>query len=167
MHKFYKGILYAGVVLISSQSFAAGVCPNNYKETSVSGYVQTANISETLQIGTVQLTLLRLQNQKVEFDQLGAIVGTVTDSSEGGAITYLDHSLFFGNGTKIQTEADVAQIIGINSECSFDVLETITNFTGTKDLQGATGSIIATGTVNFPPCGNQNSFTLSGTVCLK
>ena len=80
----------------------------------------------------------------------------------------LDHNIIFTDGSRIETDGDVAQIVGvIDPICSFHVVETISNFWGTKKFKKASGEITALGTISFCDGENGNHFDLSGTVCLK
>lgn len=137
------------------------------KPATVSGKVETINLSETLQLGEIELTLTSGKHGKTVFDETGGVIGRITESNPLTGESYLNHSIIFQGGTRIETEGDYAKIQYPLSACSFAVVETISNYRGSGVFYGATGEIVATGTVSVPPCPNKNEFTLSGTVCMK
>lgn len=157
-------------------SIAAGnamgsACPNGYTETSVSGSVSTINVGaneegQQQQFGTIKMQLTNTNKSgKVLFDESGTVVGTTLEETPTGSI--LSHIITFADGSTIETVGDEATIVGGTSACSFIVEEVISNFWGTQEFKRATGEIWADGEVSFPPdCENQNTFELSGTVCL-
>jgi outer membrane lipoprotein SlyB len=160
------------VVTLCSVNAMGASCPKDSRETAVSGTVSTINISETQQVGSIELTLIKNGDGKVLFDQHGTVVGTITgtDTDEAGRpVTILSHVISFDDGSSIETMGDTATILYPTSEqlCSFVVEEIISNFWGTQIFKRATGTIRADGEISFPPaCANQNQFDLSGTVCL-
>lgn len=135
--------------------------------TSVYGTVDTVNVSETIQVGTIHLKLIN-EKGDVKYEEDGAIVGRVTSSDPETGASTLDHHIFFTDGSTIETTDDQAQLIPpFTSPCSFNVVETINNFWGTKEFKRASGNIYANGTISFCEGSNGNHFDLSGTVCLK
>jgi hypothetical protein len=146
-------------------------CPDGYTETSVSGSVSTINISETQQFGSIDMKLTKAtgKKEKVLFDESGDLLGTITDRSDDGLVTTLSHTITFDDGSTIETMGDKSTLGSPTSPdwCSFLVEEIISNFWGTQTFKRATGEIRADGSISFPPyCENQNTFELSGTVCL-
>ena len=163
MRRQIVGIAFLGFAVVMGSAVA-----DECKETAtVSGSVNTTNISDTIQIGTVKLNLESDKNGREVFDEFGGIVGRVIESTPETGTSVLNHSLFFEDGTRVETQGDVAQILYPITACSFAVTETISNYVGSGVFKGATGNIVAEGTVSVPPCKNENSFTLSGTVCIK
>ncbi len=162
-----KNMIYISIVIMSiitTDVIAGGKDCNSL--TTVYGTVDTINVSETIQVGTIHLQLMA-ENGTVKFEENGAIVGRVTSSDPETGESTLDHHIFFADGSRIETEGDQAQITSFNSECSFNVSETISNFWGTKKFKRASGEIYAIGVVSFCDGENGNHFELSGTVCLK
>jgi hypothetical protein len=162
-----KNCLYVLIVIMSIITTDVTASGDECKSlTTVYGSVDTINVSETIQIGTIHLQLVA-DNGQVKYDEDGAIVGTVTSSNPETGESTLDHHIFFADGSRIETTDDHAQITSITTPCSFTVEETINNFWGTKAFKRASGDIHANGTVSFCEGSNGNHFDLEGTVCLK
>ena len=163
------------IITMAAGNAMGAACPSGYTETSVSGSVSTMNIGENnqgqqQQFGTIEMRLTKTNNSgKVAFDQHGTIFGTVTDETVdmyGRPVSILSHTITFEDDSSIETVGDEATITGAISQCSFVVEEVISNFWGTQTFKRATGEIRADGSISVPPCDNQNTFELSGTVCL-
>lgn len=159
------------IVSMTAVGAFADECPEGYTETAVSGSVSTINISETQQFGSIEMQLTNTNKKgKVLFDESGTLLGTITDQTVddyGRPVSILSHTINFEDGSTIETVGDEATIVSANSACSFMVEEVISNFWGTQSFKRATGEIRADGNLSVPPyCDNQNTFVLSGTVCL-
>ena len=133
---------------------------------TVYGSVDTINLTQSIQVGSIHLQLISDNNGKVVFEEDGGIVGRVTSQDSTGGST-LDHHIIFADGSTIETNDDKAQITGVTSPCSFEVKEIISDLWGTRAFKKASGMIYAVGTVNFCEGTNGNHFELTGTVCLK
>jgi hypothetical protein len=166
MKKTFLASSMAILTMTAINAMGAG-CPSGYTEASVSGSVSTMNISATQQFGSIDMQLTKNGNSKVLFDESGDLLGTITDRSDDGLVTTLSHTITFDDGSTIETMGDKATVQYSTSDCSFVVEEIISNFWGTQTFKRATGEIRADGSISFPPyCENQNTFELSGTVCL-
>jgi hypothetical protein len=159
------------IMTMTAVNAMGAACPSGYTETIVSGSISTINISETQQFGQIEMQLTNTNKKgKVLFDESGTLIGTITDQTVddyGRPVSILSHSVTFNDGSTIETVGDEATITGGISECSFVVEEVIGNFWGTQAFKRATGEIRADGSISVPPyCDNQNTFELSGTVCL-
>ena len=166
---FRRTILATSLSLLSTlagNAIAEGSCPDGFKETEVYGSVSTQTISETQQVGSIELELVRYENDKTLFNMQGAIIGTIVGKNDYEQIL-LDHTIVFEDGSTIQTSGDTATPQGFVTQCDMAVEELISNFWGTGVFKRASGNIVANGTIGVcPPPGNTNSFSLSGTVCL-
>jgi len=161
-----KNIFNVSIAIMSI--FATDVFANDEckKEAEVTGTIDTINVSQSIQVGTIHLILSDADDGEVVFDEKGGIIGRIT--SQEGLKSTLDHHIFLADGSGIETTDDEAQIIGDDGTgCSFAVTETITKLWGTKKFKRASGTIYATGTISFCEGANGNHFTLQGTVCLK
>jgi hypothetical protein len=159
----------AAILSIAATSTMADTCPNNFRETAVTGTVTTTNISETMQLGSIEMQLTGVKQGKVRFDERGAIVGRITGQTQdiyGRPVTILNHTIVFEDGSTIETSGDEATLNGYPDESgNIPVTEIISNFWGTGAFKRASGTIHADGSINV--YGGQNEFVLSGTVCLK
>jgi hypothetical protein len=157
------------ILSIAATSVMADTCPQNFRETAVTGTVTTTNISETMQLGSIEMQLTDVKHGKVRFDEHGAIVGRITGQDLddwGRPVTLLDHTIIFEDGSTIETSGDEATLNGYPDESGhIPVAEIISNFWGTGAFKRASGTIHADGSINV--YGGQNEFVLSGTVCLK
>ncbi len=162
---------------IGAANMASAACDAAFQEASVSGTVDTLNVSQSLQVGTIDMRLTSVKKDKVLFDQRGAIVGQVVGMvpGEGPLTVFLDHDITFANGVEIETSGDTATVYGDpTTQLDVPVMEVIDNFWGSKIFRKATGEIVAQGTLNilqgYTPAGDpilRNEFELSGTLCLK
>ena len=157
------------ILSIAATSVMADTCPQTFRETTVSGTVTTTNISETMQLGTIEMQLIGVKHGKIRFDEQGAIVGRITGQTQddyGRLVSILDHTIIFEDGSTIETSGDEATLTGYPDESgNIPVAEVISNFWGTSAFKRARGTIQADGSINV--YGGQNEFVLSGTVCLK
>lgn len=176
---------------MAAPNLMADECRKGFQLVGVSGEVHTKVVINPddldtptgVQAGTVTLKLDRLDpNKKAKtlFEQTGAVVGQVTGfvlptpdpDSYPYPVVYLDHDMTFANGVTIETSGDQAVVYGDPFEASVqgtDVVETINNFSGTKNFRNATGTITAVGTINrfcddYELC---NDFMLDGEMCIK
>ena len=166
-----KNIFNVSIVIMSI--FATDVFASNDEcktEVNVAGTIETTNVSQTIQVGTIHLQLSQgeEENKEVVFEKNGGIIGRITSQNADTGETTLDHHIFFTDGSKIETTGDRAQITADHGTgCSFDVTEIISDFWGTKEFKRASGEITANGTISFCEGANGNHFELGGTVCLK
>ncbi len=158
----------------------AGQCEKNFQEVTVTGMVNTRNVTPVIQVGTIDMQLTSVKKGKVLFDQVGAVVGQITsqgiDGSTGLPFATLDHDITFEHHVEIKTTGDVATIYGdpTTGEPVY-VEEVLSNFEGTKTFKNATGEIIAAGFLNASidfnsetgEYSSSNVFELSGYLCIK
>ncbi len=133
--------------------------------------VETWNISKKMQVGWVYL---RLQDELGEtvYEADGMVIGRITrvDNSGPYPVTYVNHRIYFDDGSRLFTKDDMAlpdfyPEIEI-PEGSIPVLETITQVKGSGAFQyGYTDGITARGFMTPVP-GGDNYFELSGTICM-
>lgn len=139
----------------------------------VSGSVTSENITPTIQIGRMDFTLQH--DTQVVFKESGSLVGNITSSDATFGTTMLDHKIKFARGDSFRTSGDEAQIIGIvgaeadGAFCAFNMLENITDIPkGTGIFKNVTRvDVLALGTVSNCSYFNENTFTLSGTLCTE
>lgn len=140
---------------------------------SVSGRVTTLNISPTRQAGQICMTLTNASGQEV-FDQCGAILGDVVSANRETGQSTLNHTILFSKAQGLTTKNDAAQITGVQAvdatgmPCAFNVVEKITQISWANGiLRSGPVDITAVGTVSACANKNLNSFTLSGSACIK
>ena len=98
--------LLASTVIIgySNTSFAdGGTC------YVAGGTVTTENVTPTLQMGNIYLTLTNSDGLMV-FDETGSLVGNITGTDGFGA-TLLSHKARFPQGNSFVTKADIAELV--------------------------------------------------------
>ena len=140
----------------------------------VGGSLTTENITPALQLGNMTLTLSHGATGEV-FSETGSLVGNITDDSQAGfGRTVLSHKARFPQGDSFVTDGDVAQIVGLIAfdngvPCGFAIDEKITDIPkGTGLFKNVTSvDVTALGTVYNCPGVNENSFELSGTLCVE
>ena len=177
MKKFGVSVAFLSIFAINVM---ANECPKNFQEVTVTGTVNTQNVTADMQVGTIDMQLTYVKNSKLLFDQLGAVVGQITDQGidplTGLPFAYLDHDITFANKVEIETNGDIATIYGDpTTGAPVPVVEVINNLQGTKIFKKATGEIIATGQLNSNVEYNSNTnefisynyFELSGSLCIK
>ena len=170
----------AAFLSIFATSVMANECPKTFQEVTVTGTVNTQNVTADMQVGTIDMQLTSVKNGKLLFDQLGAVVGQITDQGIDPEtwlpFAHLDHDITFADRAEIETNGDLATIYGDPTSGSpVPVVEVINNFQGTKTFKKATGAIIASGYLNSAVEYNTNtggyssynSFVLSGSLCIK
>lgn len=140
---------------------------------SVSGRVTTLNISPTRQAGQICMTLTNASGKEV-FDQCGAILGEVVSANRDTGQSTLNHTILFGKEQGLTTQNDVAQITGVQAvdatgmPCAFSMVEKITRISWANGtLRSGPANITAAGSVSSCPDKNLNTFTLSGSACIK
>jgi hypothetical protein len=121
----------------------ADECRKNFQEVTVTGTVNTQNITADMQVGTIDMQLTSKEG-KVLFDELGAVVGQITDQGFdpeiGLPFAYLDHDITFADKSEIETNGDFATIYGDpTSGMPVPAVEVINNFQGAKTFKKATG----------------------------
>jgi hypothetical protein len=139
----------------------------------VEGWVETTNISETLQVGQVNFHITGRDG--VVFDGTGAIVGEIKSTALDGTppTVFLDHTMVFPRGQRVETTGDEAALLyptGFEDDgtpCAFAVTESITQLSGNKLFRHATVDVTAVGTISSCSDDNANRFTLSGEICLR
>ena len=156
---------------------------------AVMGEVNTENVSDLVQIGSIVLTLTNKDSGDVEFSEEGLLIGTITGSNM--VKTFLSHHAEFSPGNMFTTRGDEAiptppfvrrfleddngNVVlddnGAPIPCSFFITETLTDiekaskfFAKTRKVKQA---IVAEGWVSRCPDDNTNEFVLSGEACLK
>ena len=169
----------AAFLSIFATNIMANECPKKFQEVTVTGSVNTQNVTADMQVGTIDMQLTSVKKGKLLFDQLGAVVGQITnqgfDPEIGLPFAYLDHDITFADKVEIETNGDLATIYGDPTTGPANVVEVINNFQGTKTFKNATGTIIATGQLNSSVEQNSNTgefssynyFVLSGSLCIK
>jgi hypothetical protein len=171
-HSLAKTLLVTVALIANSKTSLAETC---YK---VEGTAVTENVTNTLQMGTMNLTLKEYSSGATVFNKSGSLVGNITGTDGFGA-TILSHTARFSQGNSFVTEGDKAVLVppyvvdtlpdGITA-CSFMIHETITHLVkGTNLFKNVADSteIYADGIVSQCPGEPRNEFTLSGQLCLE
>ena len=153
------------MVGFSGISLAEEICYN------VGGSLTTENVTPTLQIGNVTLTLSDETGEV--FSETGSLVGNIT-GADGFVKTFLSHKARFPQGDSFVTDGDEAQVTGVLAvddglPCGVSIYETITDIPkGTRLFKNVTRvNVIALGAVYNCPFLNENSFELSGELCVE
>lgn len=157
-----------------------GYSATSYAETcyEASGSVATENITPTLQLGNMSLTLS--DDSGAVFSETGSLAGNIT-GSDGYFTTFLSHKARFPKGKSFVTNDDVAvpdfqyggnpvrNVDGNGDACSFWIRETISDIAkGTRFFKNVTSvNVVAEGYISNCPGENENSFELSGTLCVE
>ncbi|MGD9020122.1 MAG: hypothetical protein PVF84_07715 [Desulfuromonadales bacterium] len=161
-------MLATSIVGISAQAFS-----ENCFEAS--GEVSTENITTTLQIGTIDLTLKDQTGNSV-FSDSGFLAGNIT-GTDGIGTTFLSHKAKFDAGNQFVTSGDKAELAypyvrrttEDGTPCSFWVHETISTITKGarffKDVISA--EVYADGYISNCPDENTNYFVLTGNICTE
>jgi len=114
----------------------------------------------------------------VVFDETGSLVGNIT-GADGVFTTFLSHKARFPQGDSFVTNDDTAvpdlqygnpvrtEVYGV--ACSYWIKETISDIAkGTRLFKDVTSvNVIAEGYISSCPDENENSFTLSGELCVE
>ena len=142
---------------------------------TVEGKVKTVNVSETTQIGSIDILLLDEYGNEA-FRETGGLIGNIT--GRGGFLTtYLSHSAEFSDKSTFVTSDDKAAVTGPRKQaengttyCSFFIHEEITNI-----VQGSgffanvnSAAIHADGYISacIADGENENEFELTGELCV-
>ena len=162
-------LLCTAMVGYSNLSFAE-ICYN------AGGTVSTENVTSTLQLGSISLSLSDDGDATV-FSETGSLAGNIT-GTDGFGTTLLSHRAKFPQGNMFVTKADKAVLVlpvvrktledGM-TPCSFWIHETISNISvGTRFFSNVTSvEIKADGYISNCPDENENHFDLSGEVCVE
>lgn len=171
----------AGLVMMGGANQAMAEC------TDLQGTILTNSISQTTQLGTIQLSVQdndsdddheKDDDHDSDSDEnnggdqknslQGSIMGVITYSNNSTLpiITYLDHTIAFPGIGVVNTRNDVAQLMPIAGDaCNFTVKEQLNIVAGTGRFDGVRGTGTAQGTVNF--CTGTNQFTVSARLCTR
>ena len=175
----YLNIAILVLTFFLSPRVFALACPNG-EIYNASGTVVTFNTSPTTQLGNTEVipgTGIELElsdsNGTVIYSETGTIEGTII-SQNGGSVR-LEHLIDLGeNGDTMSTHNDHAIMrfppLQTNElgPCAFEVVESISDFSGGGLFNSATATIIADGEIRFCSLDdNFNFFELSGEVCLE
>jgi len=142
------------------------------------GSVTTENITSTLQIGNISLTLS--DSGSPVFSETGSLVGNITGADDFFT-TFLSHKARFPQGDSFVTNDDTAvpdfQYGGnpvrrwdaSGNACSYWILETISDIAkGTRLFKNVTSvKVVAEGYISNCPDENENHFALSGQLCVE
>ena len=166
---------------VSAITLLASITMTVYSNTSfaetcydASGIVTTQNITSTLQIGNISLTLSNSGSSV--FTETGSLVGNIT-GTDGFGRTLLSHKARFSQGDSFVTNDDTAELVypyvrstlEDGTPCSFWIHETINNIAkGTRFFKDVISSeVYADGYISNCPSDNQNYFELSGQICVE
>jgi hypothetical protein len=155
-----------------------GYSTTSFAETcyEASGSVTTENITSTLQMGNISLTLSG--DGSPVFSETGSLVGNIT-GAEGMFTTLLSHKARFPQGDSFVTNDDTAvpdfqygnpvRRYENGVACSYWISETISDIAkGTRLFKDVTSvEVFADGYVSNCPGENENYFDLSGTLCVE
>ena len=165
----------AAITLLASTTMV-GYSTTLFAETcyDASGSVTTENITSTLQMGNISLTLS--DSGSPVFSETGSLVGNITGADSFGA-TLLSHKARFPQGYSFVTSGDKAELafpyvretLEDGTPCSFWIHETISNIAkGTRFFKNVkSGEIFADGYISNCPNENENHFELSGQLCVE
>ena len=147
---------------------------------NVAGSVDTVNVSQINQQGTINLLVYGENFEDEQFNKSGDIFGTIVPCGDDVAsfgVTCLTHDVNFGSskrksGSGFTTENDLAYFLNVlrtteeGVPCAFSVHEDITHLTNGSGIFKKTitrAHINVEGVVSF--CPNANHFDLSGWYC--
>ncbi len=158
---YFIGLLVGLLALTLGHAAAADGCD---RTGQVSGWIKTTSLTPLLQYGTTEVTITA-KNGKTLYSNQGVIIGQVDPSDN----TRLDHSVFFADGTRLETTGDrVISFVPV-SDCLIEVTELITDVWANRKLKRLSNDrheVYAKGTLDF--CGpvSENKLELSGIVCI-
>lgn len=160
------------VLALSATVSAAGAleCDDGVPVT-VSGTIDTINLSETIQVGQIHLVLTDLGGGEV-FADTGGILDQISGAQPDGTVL-LKHYVCFNNNDCLRTYKDQATLTPAanplcadNSVGRFDVMEIVSHTRGKGFFKGIEAAIEANGTVSYCPEDNGNHFVLTGEACV-
>ena len=162
-------VLFASTITIGySSASLAEAC------YAVGGTVTTENVTSTLQMGSIYLTLNEGSDEV--FSETGSLVGNITGADSYGA-TLLSHKGRFPKGDSFVTKADKAVLaypyirntLADGTPCSFWIHETVSSIEiGTNLFKNVTSvEMFAEGYISNCPEENRNNFVLSGELCVE
>ena len=166
------------ITLLASTTMI-GYSSTSFAETcyEAGGSVTTENVTSTLQIGNIILTLSDEGNEV--FGETGSLVGNIT-GADGYGSTLLSHKARFPKGDSFVTNDDTAvpdfqygnpvrAVDGNGTPCSFYIRETISDIAkGTRLFKNVTFvEVFAVGYISNCPGDNENHFELSGELCVE
>ena len=167
------------ITLLASTTMI-GYSTTSFAETcyEASGSVTTKNVTSTLQIGNISLTLSDDEGNVV-FDETGSLVGNITGADDMFT-TLLSHKARFPQGDSFVTNDDTAvldfqygnpgrAVDGEGVTCSYWIRETISDIAkGTRFFKDVTSvEVFAVGYISNCPDENENSCMLSGELCVE
>jgi hypothetical protein len=168
------------IALLASTTMM-GYSTTSFAQTchDVSGSVTTENITSALQLGNMSLMLSDNSGSTV-FSETGSLVGNITGADSFGA-TLLSHKARFPQGDSFVTNDDTAvpnynegyysvrNVDENGTPCSFYIHETISDIPkGTGFFKDVTSvEVFADGYISNCPNENENSFALSGVICVE
>lgn len=162
------------IALLAALGATAPVYASDCEHTGeLSGVVKTINLSETMQYGVTKLSIT--SEGKQVFSGRGVIIGQIVGKQDNG-LPILDHTIFLGDGTRIETHGDrVEQMIPTGKlengvPCEFNVVERITDMWASRRLRRLSNdehNVEATGTISYCSDYNRNNLQLNGTVCFR
>lgn len=148
-------------------------CQTGFTPVTVTGRVNTMNISATKQVGQICVTMVVADGREV-FDDCGALLGKVTAQDLTTGTSTLNHTAVFELIDSFQTNQDVAQITGVletaadGTPCALSVTEHMSKLKwGSGIFYGATIDVVAEGSISFCPDKNLNTFQLNGQGCVR
>jgi len=169
-NKFVKKIILA--IILPLFATWSSICASDTCYT-VEGEVKTVNISQTTQIGSINILLLDEYDNEA-YRETGGLVGNITRGDF--FTTYLSHSAQLSDGGMFVTSDDEAVATGIRKHaengtpCSFFMHEKITNIVqGSGFFANVTNAEIhADGYISacIADGENENEFELTGQLCV-
>jgi len=172
-----KSTVIAITLTLFSSTALIGYSSTSFAEAcySAGGTVTTENVTPTLQMGDISLTLTNTDDGTV-FSETGSLVGNIT-GTDGIGSTLLSHKARFPQGDSFLTKDDKADLVypyvrstlEDGTPCSFWIHETISNIAkGTRFFKNVTSvEVFADGYISNCPGENENYFELSGELCLE
>lgn len=142
----------------------------------VTGSIESVNLSDTTQAGTLTLALSNAAGDLV-FDQTGNLIATVTGGALGGAL--LSHAASFDDGSFVTRDdrvriSDVRALDARGLPCSYFVAAWLTGiangtgwFAGVSRLDLAAEGYVALCAEGSGVADNGNELELSGELCLE
>ncbi|BCX89342.1 hypothetical protein MIN45_P1714 [Methylomarinovum tepidoasis] len=160
------------VLALGATISAAGAleCDDGVPVT-VSGTIDTINLSQTIQVGQIHMVLTDLGGSEV-FAGTGGIMGQIRGIKPDGTVL-LNHYICFDSSDCLMTRKDRATLMpAANPLCvdgsvgRFEVVEIVSRTKGKGFFKGIEAAIEANGTVSYCPENNGNHFVLTGEACV-